>query len=441
MERENLRKLLCRLFLVSLLIFSTISHTAMSLTILNVKSVNSLDPIHNEDLTTNGIVCNLEIGGMYFNNDFLFLEKPTDYHEFALEIYDVSIPQEMELVKTYEFNRSYCYYVCLTGNVNYTFIQVEEPNLERAVVAIDVNSPELAQMKAILPESNYTINQIVADNEHLYLVRDPYNWTLDWQVEKYKINNPFSLSLVSNTSVSKYSRLYVKDNNSFIINGKNINNWTIPYGSDNSRINDVYYEDNRLIVLMYDNFLYENYSVGLLVIDVTNNESYQVLANNSLNYGHSKLVNFNVFENNIFIAYRREIIVLEILANYNFEEISRYSFEYIWGSLEEVCYGSDLLFISKESCSGRDFGVKDEDKVSLVILDVENPRKIEAVFPKGFDNRFNLFLDGSIFNTFLVGAAVVVGISLVPIFIVFIIKRRKRKEKNIEYLESHINSK
>jgi len=398
----------------------------MSFIILNVKSAYSLESIHDENLTINGISCIFNIADMYFNNDFLFLEKDVGYHNRSLEIYNVSNPEEMDLMKTYEHNRSSCSYQssnnCLTGNENYTFLQIEYLAYERSLVAFDVNSPNLTHMKTILPNSSYIIKQIIADNEYLYLVMRHSNWATDWQIEKYKINNPFSLSLVSNVSVSRSSYLYAKDNNLFVFNGGNINNWTNPHATDRSRIKDAHYENNRLFIMIEEYFYGESYYGGLLVIDVTNNESYQVLANYPLTF----VANFDVVENNIFIATTKKIIALENMDYDNFKKLDSYSFEHIWGTLEIMCYGNDLLFIGKLSCQG---GYKDEDKVSLVILDVENPRKILAVFPEGFNNKFQFFIDGSVVSWVIVVFVLPIIVpTTIIISLVFIIRRKMKKK-------------
>lgn len=423
-----MRKLSNLLFILSLLVFSSISHTAISTSILFARSQNSLVPINDKDHATIDMYCTSSVSDMYFNNDFLFFEKETRYNS-TLEIYDVSDPQEMKLVKTYVHNKSYCHYEspenCLTGNDNYTFLHIEDLDYKRALVVFDMNSPNLTHMKINLPDSDYIIRQITVNNNYLYLVREPYDWDTDWQIEKYKINNPILLTLVSNISVSRSSYHFTKDNNSFIFTHGNINNWTNPYGSDKCSIKDAHYENNRLFVLMSDSYFRDNYFIGLLVIDVTNNESYQVLAHYPMMY----VVNFDVVGNYIFIALKWEIVVLEITDYNSIKEISSYSFEYIYGDLMIMCYGSDLLFISKSSCSGRYFGTKEEDKAALVIFNVENPSEIIAIYPEGFDNRYHFFIDGGAFaNIFFIPS--VVGLTIVAIFIVFIfIRKRKMKKK------------
>ena len=230
----------CYLVIINF-ILSIISQAALN-TIIETNSMNSLEKIQDKDYAINGIHCESNITDMYYNNNFLFLERG-GYHYSTLEIYDVGNPKNPILVKTYVHPSMGCYYEshknCLTGNKNYTFVLIEEPSyiieavFKSAIVAFDINSPELTYKKVDFPNSNYSICQFIADNNFLYIVREHLEfWNFDLQIEKYEIGDSFSLSLVSNTSVSDYTYLYTKDNYLFTFNDGEINNWTIPYCSD-----------------------------------------------------------------------------------------------------------------------------------------------------------------------------------------------------------------
>ena len=424
-----MRKHLNLLLIICLFVFSIISHAAFSLSFINIKSINPSNPINDSDLSTNA-ACYIHESGMYYSNDYLFLEKETGRDNETLEIYDVSNPLDMTLVKTFVHNWSNCHHQsptrCLSGNDNYTFIHIEDLDYQRSLIAFDMNSPNLTHTKFGLPESEYLVAQILVDNDYLYLVRDAYNWSLDWQIEKYKINKPLSLSLVSNVSVAKSSYLYSKDNYLFIYNDKDINNWINPYGSEYCNVVSLHYEDNKLFVLLDDHYGHANSFEGLLILDVTNNESYQVLASYSLAF----VVEFCVVENTIFIATIQEVISLKHINYNNIEKLDSYSFEYIMGTLNLMNYGNDLLFISKDYCSGRYFGTKDEDKVSFVILSVENPNKIIAIFPEWYDNSYNFFIDGGFFeNTIFIPLVVAVSIAVIVTITVFIRRKKNKKLK------------
>ncbi|NHK30192.1 MAG: hypothetical protein FK730_02490 [Asgard group archaeon] len=391
-----------------------------------------MERIQDKDYATNGISCESNIMDMYYNNNFLFLERG----EGTLEIYDVSNPKNPILVKTYVHPSLGCYYEspsnCLTGNKNYTFVLVEGPSyiteavFKSAIVAFDINSPELTHKKVDLPNSNYSICQFIADNNHLYIVREHLEfWNFDWQIEKYEIGNPFSLSLVSNTSVSDFKYLYVRENNIFLFNDGNINNWTIPYCSDDCYIKDTYYENNWIYLLVRgDSF------TGLIVLEVLSSESFQLVDIYPADqYAH--IVNLDVIENNIFVSTTRKIDVLNFINN-NLEKISSYSFEYILGDLMIMCSSYSLLFVSKSSCCCRHFQAqKPEDKATLVIFNVENPSKIKAVYPRGFDNRYHLLSDGNFYvGIIIIAASIIGGIVIVSIAIALII-RKVRKQKKI----------
>ena len=428
LERDNMRKHLNLILINCLLVFSIISHAAFSLVFINIESVNLSEPINDSDLSINA-ACYVNESGMYYSNDYLFLVKETGRDNETLEIYDVSNPLDMNLAKTFVYNWSSCHHQsltrCLSGNDNYTFIHIQDLDYQRSLIVFDMKSPNLTHAKFVLPDSDYLVAQILVDNDYLYLVRDAYNWSLDWQIEKYKINNPLSLSLVSNVSVAKFSYLYAKDNNLFIYNDKDINNWINPYGSEYCNVVRLHYEDNKLFVLLDDHYGHANSFEGLLILNVTNNESYQVLASYSLAF----VVDFVVVENNIFIATIQEVISLKHTNYSNIENLDSYSFEYIMGTINLMDNGNDLLFISKSFCSGRYFGTKDEDKVSFVILSVENPNKIIAVFPDWYDNSYNFFIDGGFFeNTIFIPLVVIVSIAIVVATTVFI----RRKIKNMK---------
>ena len=429
LERDNMRKHLSLLFIICLLVFSIISHAVFSLTFINIESINLSEPINDSDLSIN-VACYVNESGMYYSNDYLFLVKETGRDNETLEIYDVSNPLDMNLVKTFVYNWSSCHHQsptrCLSGNDNFTFLHIEDLDYQRSLIAFDMNSPNLTHTKFDLPDSDYLVAQILVDNDYLYLVRDAYNWTLDWQIEKYKISKPLSFSLVSNVSVAKFSYLYAKDNELFIYNDKDINNWINPYGSEYCNVVSLHYKDNKLFVLLDDHYGHANSFEGLLILDVTNNESYQVLVSYSLAF----VVEFCVVENTIFIATIQEVISLKHTNYHSIEKLDTYSFEYIMGTINLMSYGNDLLFISKSYCSGRYFGTKEEDKVSLVILNVENPSKIIAVFPDGFDNRYHFFKDGGFFvSVFFI--PIVIGSTLIAIFIVFIIIRKRKMKKKV----------
>jgi len=429
LERDNMRKHLNLILINCLLVFSIISHAVFNSDFIKIKSINLSKPINDSDLSINN-ACYSNASGMYYSNDYLFLVKEIGRDNETLEIYDVSNPLDMKPVKTFVYNWSSCHHQsptrCLSGNDNYTFLHIQDLDYQRSLIAFDMTSPNLTHTKFGLPDSDYLVAQILVDNDYLYLVIDAYNWSLDWQIEKYKINNPLSLSLVSNVSVAKFSYLYSKYNYLFIYNDKDINNWINPYGSEYCNVVSLHYEDNKLFVLLDDHYGHANSFEGLLILDVTNNESYQVLASYSLAF----VVEFCVVENTIFIATIQEVISLKHINYNNIEKLDSYSFEYIMGIINLMDYGNDLLFISKSFCSGRVFGIKEEDRVSFVILSVENPNEITAVFPEWFDKRYHFFLDGGAFvNIFLIPT--IVGISIVVVSVIssiIIVRRKKKKE-------------
>ncbi|NHJ47814.1 MAG: hypothetical protein FK733_08505 [Asgard group archaeon] len=418
-----------------------VSQTILSINTFDTKTVNSLELIHDNNYRTNGIFCGGDISDIYFNNDYLFLENENIYNK-TLEIYDVSSPQEIELLKTFVHPSLGCYYYtpnnCLAGNNNYTFVLAEEySNIEEntvyqsAIIAFDINSPELTHITVDLPSSNYSISQFIADNDYLYLVREHFDhWTYDWQIEKYEISNPFSLSLVSNVSVSDKCYIYVREDNLFRFIKGDINNWSNPYGSSNCFIKDAFFGNNKLYVLMQDNHYSEGYFSGLLALDVIDSNNFQIIDSYPMDY----IVNFDVINSIIYIASMNEIIALELIDYSNLEKVSSYSFEYILGELRIMCKGKNLLFVSKLSCSGRYFGDKPEDETTLIIFDVQNPHNIEAVYPEGFDNGYDFFADGGFFANilfypvvFITAAAVSV---VVIVMIVVIIKKYKLKKED-----------
>ncbi|NHJ47813.1 MAG: hypothetical protein FK733_08500 [Asgard group archaeon] len=425
-----MKKMLCRLFVIILLVFSTVSNCLISIKISNTTS-SSQEPIHNRDCMISGIVCGGDTRDIYYNNDFLFLEKGS-YHNYSLEIFDVSTTKDMTLVKTFDHQNIRCDLAmpqnCLSGNDNYTFLSTLSSTYGIAIVAFDINSAELAHVRIDLPDSNYMIIQHVADNDYLYLVRDHYNLTLDWQIEKYEINYPFSLSLVSNVSVSRFSQVYTKSNQFFIFNVGDINNWTNSFGSESCYVRDAFLENNKLLILMSDNSYKENYFSGLLVLDVIDDNNFQVLANYSLSY----VVNLDVIDNNIFLTSHRKIVALKLTNNDDLEEISSYSFENIYGDILMSCSGKELLFLIKESCCCRHFAInKMEDEATLVIFNIENPSKIKAVYPRGFDNRIHLFADYGFFIGIAVIASSVIGLGLIALMTTLIIKKIRKQKKII----------